>query len=93
MQPAQLTTRPELDALHPGDQVEIIHDVKVGLTTWQTKTQGTVVRVERRRQGLHYRRNHDDKAFSDLIVLQLADNSLTTVTMDEFSTLRVVSRA
>ena len=44
--------------------------------------------TERRRQGLHFRRNGDDKVFSRLIILQLADGALTTITMDEFTELR-----
>ena len=83
-----LTTRPEINALKVGDRVEIVHEVKVGLKVWNTTTTGTVERVERRRQGLHFRRNNDDKAFADLIVLKLPDSSLTTVTIDEFSRIR-----
>src|SRR5436190_1253856 len=83
-----LTTRPEVNALKAGDRVEVVHEVKVGLKVWSTTTVGTVERIERRRQGLHFRRNLDDKAFCDLIVLRLPDNSLTTVTLDEFSQLR-----
>ena len=84
----ELTTRDEVNSLREGDRVEITHEVKVGLKVWSTTTIGTVERIERRRQGLHFRRNMDDKAFCDLIVLRLPDSSLTTVTMDEFSRLR-----
>jgi ribosomal protein L19 len=84
----EITTREAINELKPGDRVEVLHQVKVGQKIWNTKTVGTVVRFERRRHGLHFRRNVDDKAFSDLIVLKLADGSLTTVTMDEFSQLR-----
>ena len=49
---------------------------------------GTVVHAERRRHGLHYRRNDDDKVFSDMIVLRREDGELTTVTLDEFSVLK-----
>ena len=84
----ELTTRDEVNSLREGDRVEITHEVKVGLKLWSTTTIGTVERIERRRQGLHFRRNMDDKAFCDLIVLRLPDGSLTTVTMDEFSRLR-----
>ena len=83
-----ITTREAINELRPGDRVEVTHQVKVGQRIWNTKTEGEVIRFERRRQGLHYRRNMDDKAFSDLIVLRLADGSLTTITMDEFSQLR-----
>ncbi len=88
-----VTTRSEVNSLTPGDRVEVTHEVKVGQQRWYTTTAGTVERIERRRNGLHYQRNFDDKAFSDLIVLRLDDMSLTTVTLDEFSTLKVVSKA
>ena len=71
--------------------MEIDHDVKVGSSgAWRTKTVGTVVRTERRRHSLHFRRADDDKVYSDLIVLKKADGELTTVTLDEFSELRRV---
>jgi hypothetical protein len=76
--------------LRPGDRIEVEHTVLVGVRTWTTKTAGSVVRTERRRHGLHFRRNFDDKVFSDVIVLQRADGELTAVTLDEFTTLRRV---
>lgn len=76
------------ESLQLGDRVELEHEVKVGFRTWTTKTQGTVMHLERRRHGLHYQRNHDDKSFSDVLVLQRQDGELTTVTLDEFSVLR-----
>ena len=77
------------EALRPGDRVEVVHEVKVGSSkTWATTTVGTVVSTERRRQGLHYRRNPDDKVFADMIVLKRDDGELTTITMDEFTELR-----
>ena len=76
------------EQLQPGDQVELKHEIKVGLHAWETVTTGRVIRAERRRHGLHYRRNHDDQVFSDLLVLQRPDGELTTVTLDEYSVLR-----
>ena len=61
--------------------------MKVGEKVWTTKTDGTVVRTERRRHGLHFRRNRDDKVYSDVIVLD-RNGELVTVTMDEFTVLR-----
>jgi hypothetical protein len=46
------------------------------------------VRVERRRQGLHFQRNPDDKVFADMILLEQPDGELTTVSCDEFTTIR-----
>ena len=74
-------------ALQPGDRVQIDHEVKVGFRRWMTTTIGTVVSKERRRHSLHFRRNFDDKVFSDVIVLKRDDGELTTITLDEFSEL------
>jgi hypothetical protein len=74
--------------LQPGDRVQLDHEVKVGFRRWPTTTVGTVVRKERRRHGLHFRRNLDDKVFSDVIVLKRDSGELTTVTLDEFSQLK-----
>ncbi|HEX4144343.1 MAG TPA: hypothetical protein VHY91_12615 [Pirellulales bacterium] len=84
----EAATRQLFSELKPGDRIELIHEVKVGLKRWSTRTAGTVVRTERRRHGLHFRRNLDDKVFSDLILLELGDGSLTTVTIDEYTDLR-----
>jgi hypothetical protein len=81
-------TRSLFQRLNPGDRVEVEHLVTVGLESWSTKTAGTVVSTERRRHGLHFRRNFDDKVFSDAIVLERPDGELTTVTLDEFTVLR-----
>jgi hypothetical protein len=84
----EAAARQTFDALVAGDHVEVIHEVKVGLKVWTTRTEGTVVGKERRRQGLHFRRNLDDKVFADSLILRRADGELTTVTMDEFTQLR-----
>ena len=56
---------------------------------WTTTTTGRVLRRERRRHGLHFRRNPDDKAFfSDVLILARDDGELTTVTMDEYTRLK-----
>jgi hypothetical protein len=77
-----------IDQLKVDDRVEVEHVVKVGQKTWTIKTHGTVVRTERRRHGLHFQRNPDDKVYGDEILLQLPDGELTTVAVDEFTTIR-----
>ena len=84
----EAATRHLYSQLKPGDRIELVHEVKVGLKRWSTRTTGKVIRTERRRHGLHFRRNLDDKVFSDLILLELPDGSLTTVTIDEFTQLK-----
>ena len=87
MNPTHVATLKVFETLQAGERVELRHQVKVGFNEWQTVTLGTVVSAERRRHGLHHRRNHDDKVFSDIIVLKRDDGELTTVTLDEFSQL------
>jgi hypothetical protein len=87
MDATQRATLHVFENLRPGDRVQLQHEVKVGFRSWPTTTMGTVVRAERRRHGLHFRRSNDDKVFSDVIVLQLDGGELTTVTLDEFTVL------
>jgi hypothetical protein len=77
------------ESLQPGDLVEVIHDVTVGSSgAWKATTTGRVLRRERRRHGLHFRRNPDDKVYSDVLILARDNGELTTVTMDEFTRLK-----
>lgn len=75
-------------ALQPGDRVQVDHEVKIGFRTWHTATVGTVVRKDRRRHCLAYKRNFDDKVYSDVLVLKRESGELTSVTLDEFSEVR-----
>ena len=75
------------DEIRAGDRIEVEHSVTVGMKCWTTRTTGTVIRTERRRHGLHFHRNFDDKVFSDTILLRLPDGELTTVTLDEFTVI------
>lgn len=82
------TTRGLLNELQPGDRIEVVHEMKVGLKIWSTMTAGVVEHVGRRRHGLHFRRNIDDKVFSDEVKLRLDDGSVTTVRIDEFTDVK-----
>ena len=89
MKPAEQELRDLYDHLEPGDRIEIVHGVTVGSSAkWSTTTIGKVLRRERRRHGLHFRRNSDDKVFSDVLILARDDGELTTVTVDEFTRIK-----
>jgi hypothetical protein len=87
-QQQQKETREAFDALKEGDRIEARHVVTIGPKTWTTTSVGTVVNTERGRHGLHFRRNFDDKVYSDYILLKRDDGELTTVALDEFTTLK-----
>ena len=85
----ELESRKLYEQLCPGDRVEVINGVTVGSSgSWKTTTTGRVLRIERRRHGLHFRRNPDDKVYSDVLILARDDGELTTVTIDEYTRLR-----
>ena len=90
MPTSQNQIRAQFDELKIGDHVEVEHLVTVGQKSWTAKTCGTVVRTERRRHGLHFQRNPDDKVFSDVILLELPDGEFTSVAIDEFTVIRHV---
>ena len=82
-----ISTPIPFETLHPGDHVKITQRIKVGLKIWTTSVSGTVERIERRREGLAVKRNFDDKAFADLIVMK-KDGTVpeqTTVALDEYT--------
>ena len=92
MTPEEYEARRLFEQLDPGDRVEVVHGVTVGSSgRWSTTTVGRVLRRERRRHGLHFRRSSDDKVYSDVLILARDDGELTTVTMDEFTRLRRLS--
>ncbi|MEK6238170.1 MAG: hypothetical protein N2C14_25940 [Planctomycetales bacterium] len=90
-----MSSRDEIDTvfhdLRPGDRVKVVHEVKVGMKRWETASEGEVVETRRRRHGLHFRRNGDDKVYSDEILMRREDGELTTVTLDEFSRLEKIA--
>ena len=91
MNTAEQELREVYDHLKPGDRVEVVHGVTVGSSaTWSTTTVGKVLRRERRRHGLHFRRNADDKVYSDILILARDDGELTTVTIDEFTRIKKI---
>ena len=81
------------EQIQPGDRVELQHEVRVGFRSWTANTVGTVEQKERRRHSLHFQRNDDDQVFSDLLVLRRDDGELTTVTLDEFTELKILETA
>lgn len=84
----EIESRALYEQLQPGDRVKVEHDVTVGSTgSWRSTMTGRVLRRERRRHGLHFRRSGDDKVYSDVLILVHDSGEHTTITMDEFTRL------
>ena len=75
--------------LQPGDRVEVdargqgrlVQDLDAPRPSARSSAR------ERRRHGLHFRRQSGRQGLRDMIVLKRDDGELTTVTMDEFTEL------
>jgi len=76
------------DEIEPGDRVEIERVTMLGRILRRTKTQGTVVRVERRRHGWRFYRKFANKAYSTVILLRQAAGELKNIVVDKFTTIR-----
>jgi hypothetical protein len=87
MTESEAETRQLYSLLQPGDRVSVEHEVKVGLKVWKCRSEGTVIKKERRRHGLHHARSADDKVYSDVLVLRRHDGELTTASIDEYTVL------
>jgi hypothetical protein len=88
-----VTTGPivRFEELQPGDRLRVTQRIKVGLKIWSTTFLGSVERIERRRTGLHVKRNYDDKVYADVILMKRdvgqGVEGQTTVVLDEFTQL------
>ena len=78
----------EFGQLKPGDEIEVVQRVTVGIRSWTVRVRGRVLWTERRAQGLHFTRTPDEITYCDLIVLELPDGHRTTVCLDGFSQIR-----
>ena len=85
---SEVVMRTLFNELRAGDFVEVTHHITVGSQTWTAVVRGIVMIAERRRHGLHYQRNQDDKVWSDVLVLKRDDGEATTITLDEYTRLK-----
>jgi hypothetical protein len=71
--------------LKPGDRVRVKRQ-------WHTTVEGTVEATGRRLTGLHTDRARDDHVYVDALRLKLDGGEVTTLTLDEFTDLEVVTK-
>ncbi len=76
------------DELKPGDRIEVEHGVAEDPKRRVAKTTGLVVRTERGRPSVNFRGTPDAMTLNNVILLELPDGELTTVTVDDSTVLR-----
>ena len=77
----------------PGQRIEIVHRMQVGSRATESRTVGTLVGRQPREGGIDsgYRRSWDEKQWFDHWYLRKDDGELTSVTLDEFTTVQRLS--
>ena len=78
------------EALQPGEVVEVVHRVQLGSQATESRTTGTLIRKGRCELGADggQRRWWDEQQWTDQLLLRKNDGELTTVTLDQYTTLR-----
>lgn len=76
--------------VQPGERVEVVHVVHLGLRQGTSRTLGTVVTRARQEGGSDsgHRRAPDERQFFDQLLLRKDDGELSWLTLDEFTTVR-----
>lgn len=76
--------------LQPGDCVEVVRRLRVGTLNSESRTVATVVSCTQLEAGINsgVRRNWDERQLFPQLLLRKDDGELTTVTLDETTTLK-----
>lgn len=79
--------------LMPGAVVAVTQQIPARGRTWTSKVVGTVVSYEQKKTGSWYAHSRDDKLWLDRLVLKKEDGEITTLILDEYSHIDVMSAA
>jgi hypothetical protein len=77
-------------AIAPGCKVRITQEITARHYSFSTPVEGTIVRIERRPTGSWYAHGEADKLWLDRIVLRKADGEITTISLDEHTSIEVL---
>jgi hypothetical protein len=79
--------------LVPGAAVTVIQQIAARDYSWSGETTGTVVEYAQQETGSWYAHSKNDRLWLDRLTLRKADGEMTTLNLDEFSVVRIVSVA
>ncbi|HZZ44805.1 MAG TPA: hypothetical protein VFE58_17845 [Tepidisphaeraceae bacterium] len=79
--------------LVPGTKVSVTQQIPARARTWTNQVVGTVVSFEQKKTGSWYAHSKDDKLWLDRLVLRKEDGEITTLNLDEYSHIDIVSAA
>jgi hypothetical protein len=76
-----------------GAKVVVTQQIPARARTWTNQVAGTVVSFEQKKTGSWYAHSKDDKLWLDRLVLRKEDGEITTLILDEYSHIDLVSGA
>ncbi len=79
--------------LQPGALVEVTQQIVTRDKTWPNRTRGVILRYEQKQTGSWFAHSKDDKLWLDRLVLRLQDGEITSLSLDRYSQLNVVTPA
>lgn len=79
--------------LKPGASVRVVQQIAARNYTLTTDTRGTIVDFTQKQTGSWYAHSKDDKLWLDRLTVRKADGELTTLILDEFSHVEVMTAA
>lgn len=71
----------------PGRKVRITQEITARHYSFVTPVEGTIVRIERKPTGSWFAHGAADKLWLDRIVLRKADGEITTISLDEHTSV------
>jgi len=79
--------------LVPGAQVKVTQQIAARDRTWTSEVIGVVVSYDQKQTGSWFAHARGDRLWLDRLTLRKADGEITTLILDEFSHIDIVSGA
>ncbi len=79
--------------LRPGAKVKVTQQIAARDYTWTSDVTGTVVEFEQKRTGSWYAHSKGDKLWLDRLLIRKADGELTTLNLDDYSHVELITPA
>ena len=77
--------------LRPGVRVKVTQQIAARDYTWTADVTGTVVQYEQKQTGSWYAHSKNDRLWLDRLLIRKDDGELTTLNLDAFSHVEVLS--
>src|SRR5690242_16101319 len=79
--------------LRPGARVKVVQQIAARDYAWTSEVVGTVVEYRQKQTGSWYAHSKDDKLWLDRLLIRKDDGELTTLNLDDYSHIEILSDA